>query len=884
MSAVRQLPSLLAISAALLWLSPACSNTSDNPPGGTYTLDSVGTGGDGAIAGEGDSSADGATQPGVDGAIGPASDAGTAPGLDAGGGTPLLDGSGSTTPPANGYTGYPSKELRIRIVGPSGRRHTVVSGKVVDIAGVLFGDADEVTWQHSGGQSGTAYGSPFFQTGKIELNPGDNSVVVMAKRGDQVATDSITITYNQVFNFPDRLHADPRVVKVGKATDVHTIVNLGKASNFVAGSLKVYRVDLNGNTVGAPKAMVDDGNLSASGDEIKGDGQYSAKFTVSDAQPGLVRLRASLLMKIGVQQYAAYTDIAEVEVVPNIAQASCQEAKGALEAARDAAKAAGGGKAGRQAALDALKAGGLASHAGGASGDGNGVWVRFNSGLVGAVNLNPKGTRGGQPRADSVDELPGANYGISTVRVQSKRALLLDPFAQEFGPNEVSGAFEAMSANACPAYTIETGKVLAGNLANLSYYRRLFDHGIVAMATHGDAFFAELPADVRKEYRWPATGSEEVIWTGHAIDCSYFAKAATSKTCTAAKGGCDAGADCFLNKSGGNGVCVDHLSADAQRGRVVIGADGVYGITPAFIRHHAEKPFPRSLIYLGACRSLWNGSLAAEFFAAGAAAVVGYTGYVENAFATKWGKTLFSNLIAQKQLSGSALVKIEDKQHPGTFITLVGAKNLDAAYSDIMNESWESGDLQGWLKAGDGRVISKLGANVPVGGKFMGIISTGLGYTVQTGTIEQKFCIQPGVTKVSFWWKFYSEEFKEYCGSQYQDAFTARVDKIVAGKKSLVVNIVDVKVDDLCETNCKGSSSCGFGSSCAGKCAKHFKGLVQSDVSFDKGDVWMTPWVQSEADVSSVAGKGAVILKLFATDVGDSIYDTAVLIDKIDLK
>jgi len=814
-------------------------------------------------------------QPGVDGGR-------VQPGVDGGGSKPPVDG-GSLAPPGSDYTGYASKELRIRIVGPSGRRHTVVSGKVIDIAGVLFGDADKVTWQHSGGQSGTAYGSPFFQTGKIELNPGDNKILVMAQKGKQIATDSIVVTYNQIFHFPDRLHANPRVVKAGQPTDVHAIVSLGKTSNFVKGSLKVYRVDDNGNTVGAPKPLHDDGKLSSTGDEIKGDGLYSTKIKISDGKPGIVRLRASILMKVGAQQYAAYTDIAEVEVVANVSQQTCQQVKGALESARNASVKLGGGKSGRQAALDSLKASGLASHAGIASADGNGVWARFNNGMIGAVNLNPQGTRGGQPRADSVEELSGANYGISTVRVQSKRALLLDPFAKDFGPNEVSGAFDAMSANACPAYTVEAGKVLKDNQANLKYYRRFYDHGIVATATHGDAYFSELTADIRKEYRWPAAGSEEVLWTGHAIDCGYFAKAASVKSCTAKSGGCDPGADCFLNKAGGKGVCVDHLTADVQRGRVLLGSDGVFGITPAFIRHHAEKPYPRSLIYLGACRSLWNGSLAAEFFAAGAAAVVGYTGYVKNDFATKWGKTLFSNLIAQKQLSGSALVKIEDKSHPGTFISLVGAKNLDAAHSDIMNQSWESGDLQGWLKAGDGRVIAKLGANVPVGGKFMGIISTGLGYTVQTGTIEQKFCIQPGVSKLSLWWKFYSEEFKEYCGSQFQDAFTARLDQIVDGKKKLFKNIVNVKVDDLCETNCKGSNSC-FASSCAGKCAKQYKGLLQSDVSFDKGDVWMTPWVLSEANVAPLAGKGAVNLKLFATDVGDSVYDTAVLIDKIDLK
>lgn len=869
------LKTLLPATLALFWLA-ACSQT----PAGTgvpatyLPTDTSGMqdGLSGSDAGE--AGADG-SQAGADGG-------GATVGQDGGGIGPKSDGTGGTAP-VNNYTGYASAELRIRVVGPSGRRHTVVSGKVVEVAGVIFGNADEVTWSHSGGASGTAYGSPFFQTGKIELNAGDNKVVVMAKKGQQVASDSITITYNPVFHFPDRLHAEPRVLKSGVATDVHVIVNVGKTTNFVANSLTVYRIDDTGNKVGAPLVMQDNGNLATNGDEIKGDGQYSAKMKINDSKPGLVRLRASILTKVGAQQYAAYTDIVELDVVDNLTQDGCSKAQSALVAAKAAATKAGGGKAGQQAAIDDLKASGLAAEVGPGSGSSPGVWVKFNNGLLGVVNLNAPGTRGGdQPRYDGVDELPGANYGISSVRVESKRALLLDPFAKELGANEIGAAFDVMQANACPAYTIEGGAVQAGAAANLARYRHMYDYGIVAMATHGDALFGDLSADARKAYRWPAAGSEEVVWTGHAIDCSYFPKASTAKTCSA-KTGCSAEADCFLNKAGGNGVCVDHLSADVQRGRVVLGADGVYGITPAFVRHHAESRYPKSLVYLGACQSLWNGSLAAEFIAAGAAAVVGYTGTVTSKFATEQGKTLFSNLIAQKQLSGSSVLSLQDQTYPGTYVRLVGAKNLDAAYSNLMNESWETGDLTGWIKAGDGRVISKLGANVPVGGKFMSIISTGLGYTVQTGAIEQKFCVPAGVSQMTMWWKFYSEEFKEYCGSQFQDAFAARLEREVGGKTQVAATAVSVKVDDLCETNCKGSNSC-FGSSCAGKCAKQFKGLVQSDVSFDQGDVWMTPWVQSVTDVTSVAGKGNVTLKLFTTDVGDSVYDTAVLMDKIDFK
>ena len=55
----------------------------------------------------------------------------------------------------------------------------------------------------------------------------------------------------------------------------------------------------------------------------------------------------------------------------------------------------------------------------------------------------------------------------------------------------------------------------------------------------------------------------------------------------------------------------------------------------------------------------------------------------------------------------------------------------------------------------------------------MGIISTGLGFTKDMGNITQKFCIPPNAKTLSFYWKFYSEEFLEFCGTQFQDSFIA---------------------------------------------------------------------------------------------------------------
>ena len=54
-------------------------------------------------------------------------------------------------------------------------------------------------------------------------------------------------------------------------------------------------------------------------------------------------------------------------------------------------------------------------------------------------------------------------------------------------------------------------------------------------------------------------------------------------------------------------------------------------------------------------------------------------------------------------------------------------------------------------------------------------------------------------------------------------------------------------------------------------------------MGFDRGGVYDTGWnTNQEIDVSAYVGKH-LRLKFYATDVGDSIYDTAILVDNIVL-
>ena len=108
-----------------------------------------------------------------------------------------------------------------------------------------------------------------------------------------------------------------------------------------------------------------------------------------------------------------------------------------------------------------------------------------------------------------------------------------------------------------------------------------------------------------------------------------------------------------------------------------------------------------------------------------------------------------------------------------------------------------------------------------------------------------------------FDWNFYSEEFKEYCGSIFDDTFQVSIVDMETGAEILLFN---TSVNILCENT---------------------NALVDSPVNFDQGDTWHTGWQLDErVDISAYKDK-AVTLKFFSTDKGDSIYDTAILIDNI---
>ena len=762
---------------------------------------------------------------------------------------------------------YESPELFLRILGPTDNHFAASGGSLTSVTGLLFGHADSITWTSPKG-TGSIEPGGFWLSDAIELDPGDNLIEVKAVQGTKVATDHIVIVYTPGFMFSRLPQAVPDVAFAGESVSIVFTMRVS-ANATVDGSIALFSTKADGAPDQQLGVLKDDGNLGSSGDEISDDGVYTYRSTLKCTTEGVLRYRVGVPVKTGVSSYVAYSAPVAVECLQHLSAGDCHAAVDTQKAAAtlyDTKKKDVGEAAARKAVLDYLSAAAPVKAAG-LEKDGYGVWAQYKSGVLGVLSLAPAGLRAGGDGEGDGGDASVTSAVVPHAEIASKRAVVFAPYATEFGSDDESTAIgTSLTTKVCPSYDV-SGPHL-GPQSTLAKLRDAMGAGIVSIATHADTFFTDLPQNAKDGYGWAHSGSQEVMFLGEPVNCDGLLSSA--KTCSGPNT-CPGGTECVITAAQGtslSGVCVDRTQADLKRGRAAVG-NGTFAVLPTFIDRYARDGMPDSIVYLGGCRTAYNGTLIASLIGAGAKVVGAYTGYVGSAFAGDQGRAFFQNLIDKGLDTGPAFpTDVEDLDHPGSKFLLIGATDLTATASLIVNEGFERGDLTGWTREGDGRVISQLGITKPVSAKFMAVISSGLGYTVSNGLIEQTFCIPAGTYGFSFYWKFYSEEFHEFCGSQFQDTFQAKF----VNKLGQELVLVDLAVDDLCDPG-----------DCSGCCEKGLcVGLVPSDVEFDMGDAHVVPkWQKAKVDVSQFSDKGPITLSFFITDKGDSIYDTVVLIDAL---
>lgn len=786
--------------------------------------------------------------------------------FDPGVGTDVAD----TPPETTGDVGttFPAEfDLLLKVLTPGGTGYAATATGDIAIAGIVLGPVEKVTWASSQGKQGDALLSgTSWRIENPELQPGDNLIEITATGADMTASDKVLITLNPKFHFPGSLKVNPPALISGQPQKLYVTLSLGPSASQITGQPTLKLVNPDKQSEDSLGFMWDEGMAGNSGDEIQEDGVFTQQVIVPPGLTGRMWLRAEV--QYG-QRGVGLSPPVDLDIVSPVTTEVCEQHRDSLSGAREAydkALAEGGIAAAREAAAQYLGNDPLAAEVGDPL-DSGGIWVRWNDGLLGALNVWEPGTRGGAT-AGTDGDLSTIETALSSLDlVVGRKALALSPYASEFAPYDEAKDLGLILPNMdCPAFKYDWMEGPEG--ATTRRFRRMNQYGVVAVATHAAVYFESLSEQAKLDYGWSSMGGQEVLWTGEPVDCSSLLQAEAE---CQDNSDCPPATECYVTQAlyqGGTaqitGICHDYNQVDLVRGNLVMG-ESTFGITPGFIEKYASlEPYPNSLVHLGGCHSMETGSLTAALLASGAGAVSGFKGVVSNQFAHGVSTAYLDEILVAGKTVGDAFTPgLEDPAHPGSKFRMWGNPDLYVDATDLLNPHFETGDLTGWDRDGDGRVIGQLGKAVPTAGSFMAIISTGLGYTVQTGSIEQTFCIPDGATTFAFDWKYYSEEFHEWCGSQYQDTFRARfVD--VLGQEHTPVNLA---VDDLCAAgDCNG-------------CGTEYVGLTPSDVQFDQGDCHVTEWQHVEFPIAAIPSP--VTLSFFCTDKGDSIYDTAVLVDHV---
>ena len=701
------------------------------------------------------------------------------------------------------------------------------------------------------------------------LAKGDNEIVITAVSADDTTvTLSTIVTYYPQVDFTTPLQFDTDILYVGAdPSTITTTIGTGNVNSPV-----VKLLDESGNEVAE---LFDDGSLP---DEIQGDGIFTAQFSGSASAVGAICYRILVADSTsatytsekqciwGAEPYTPEQVALSVQIADAV-KASTDSSISDGESVQDAA----------QAALDTIQANTNIGEAG-VSPDG-GIWWVDENGILGVHHVIIEGSKSGSsrgvvapaptrkadftPRYYVANKFNKAEKHLKSLydnkrslknaadteenRIESSRAVIISPYINN--PN-LGGNFK----KADDYFSVWQQTIEKGNSCKLSADAEYINYGTVGvtldsfkdfslfgyihLSTHGDNYYRGLQS------LWqPRWGPSDFLLGSLSLVAIY----------TGIK----------LPTDNDGNYKITGYESDLQMKRLAIGAGGSLVVLPSFFRHYLTS-VPNSLVALSACRSMYNNSLANVFLAKGAGAVMGYDNYVLSKYAQDTTNAIVKEMMDNDSTFGGAVTLAKNKygandgQSPNAASLLTaGAGDLKLPDGAFNNLDFEEGVLGVWSKDGDGRIVKQLGSTRPTGGNFTAIVSTGLGYTTQTGSIEQTACLANSVTKLNYNWNLFSEEFMEYCNSNFDDSFS--------------VSICEVDSNNCASFSTSINTLCNAG------------GLTKSDISFDKGDVYNTGWRSGSLDISNLAGK-RVNLTIYSSDVGDSIYDTAILVDNITIE
>ena len=277
------------------------------------------------------------------------------------------------------------------------------------------------------------------------------------------------------------------------------------------------------------------------------------------------------------------------------------------------------------------------------------------------------------------------------------------------------------------------------------------------------------------------------------------------------------------------------------------------------------------IVHLGICRGYANDALVKAIYAAGASAVSGYDATVTTTYDEPMVSLLVERLLLgdsaneawnyARSNSGVSPNYDTDWQDYATLLCYDG--DGDTLYHELLNGKFDStinldgNDVTLWKTYGDARTIYKLSGLSPDSSPKMAIISSGFGSmgNETTSCIYQTVLVPEGASNISFKYDVVSEEPMEYVGSIYNDIFSA---DILTTDGELLQNLTYESVNTSTWYSIDG-------------------------IDFPGGDstTYHTRWITvSNACMEEYNGQ-LVVIRFTVKDAGDSIYDTATLIDSV---
>jgi hypothetical protein len=719
---------------------------------------------------------------------------------------------------------------QITITSPTAEFSYLSQNNVVTIKGSASDDVGvtEVSWVSDHGTSGTATGTNDWEAVGLELVNGDNLFTFTSKdAAGKTGTATILVTYNEFYTFVGTPEINPDAFFVNTPTNCRILVPLVGVQNLIENGVKLIKVDEQGSIMEEVCDLFDDGPLGGHGDDIQGDGIFTNVQMFSEATPTNLLLRVRIITNENGNDVESFSEIKTVSVVDEISETDVNEIFNTQLDADAKFQELVQNLSIEEATNQTLQYVNTLSNVTGSGVTESGeIWIDYNFGLTGMVlttgDENEGGMGKGNLSADNKrsrsatiplnEQTRGQTSGLYKSTTENENVvldndvMLYAPNWEEFngwGTEFLDNVNTLLENSTCPDFTVTYLKNEAANLAAITDFD---EYGLIVIHTHGG---------VDKNNKVMFLTGEEVEY--NLLDVIDW--------------------------------MLDRIMPITFKGK------SKWVAKPGYITAYNDN-FPNSIVYNGSCESAFNNTMSNAFLNKGANTYFGFDQTVKSWFDRDMANDLFPKLINEGKTTGEAFVAGQhDNNTPPAYFVMHGNNETKFA-SDFVNGGFEEGNLTGWNVYGDGRVISQLSYLGPVNGSYMGIISTGLGYTEETGSIYQNFCAPENVTKLKVNWNFLSEEFLEYVGSQFQDYFTI---KIIDENRGETV-FFHKTIDDIH--------------------AEYALSLVSPDIVFDVGGVYGTGWQYNEYDISAFAGQSITVV--FACgDAGDSIYDTVILLDDI---